>query len=662
MSRFHTTILLLIAIAVLYVAKEVFIPLALAGVISMLLTGPVSRLERLRVPRPVAVTLCVVVTFGLMGLIGWVVGMQIVSLAEEMPRYRTEIVAKANAIRGGGGALEKGQEGLKIVQQVMAPTPESEPVPTSRPASQPATGPATNPAHLDPKTVMKETFVPTPPPPLALDPAKETKPDGSKAHPVYAVTRSEDKSPLEQLWTWLGFVLSPLGTIGIVIVFVIFILLEREDLRDRMIRLVSQGRYTVTTTAVDDGVTRVLKFLRAQAIVNGSYGLAVALGLWIIGFTLGHGTSGNVFPSFLLWGLLACLLRFIPYIGPWIAAVFPLTLALIVYPGFGVFGGVVCLFLVIELLSNNIMEPILYGTTTGLSTMAILVSAVFWTWLWGPVGLLLSTPLTVCAMVVGRYAPPLRFLEVLLGDRPAMSPPERVYQRLLAGDLEEALEVASKSLDEDGLLKTYDDVVLPALAMSENDTAEGLLGEEREHDVRDGMRQLIEALGQKAAEQQTARLKKEADNSEPGPLPAPAPVPSTSVRIAILPAHDEADEIAGLMLTHLLKLEGDDVLNVSHNALAAEMVDSVTQFDPHVMMISATPPAAVSHVRYLLRRFTDRMPPDRVAIGVWSARTDAETLRRRLDYKEQNLCTTLHEARDIIHKLTELARHATVTT
>jgi predicted PurR-regulated permease PerM len=689
MTRFHTMILLLIAVAVLYFAKEVFVPLALAGVISMLLSGPVTRLERWHVPRSVAVTVCVLITFGLIGLIGYVVGSQIVGLAEQIPSYRQNITEKWQALQGGGGALQKVKESGKVLEQVATPSlpPPVQP-PTTHPASQPATQPniavvvpsspstPESPGKVIGHQVLPDAGTPTidpekgvaikPPAHAAHDGTVTHAPDGSQTRPFYAITHDEAQSPLMQLWTWLGFVLSPLGTAGIVIVFVIFILLEREDLRDRMIRLVSQGKYTVTTTALDDGVTRVLKFLRAQAIVNGTYGLAVALGLWIIGFTIGRNANDAhdaVFPSFLLWGLLACLLRFIPYIGPWVAAAFPITLSLIVYHGFGVFIGVLALFLVIELLSNNIMEPILYGTTTGLSTMAILVSAVFWTWLWGPIGLLLSTPLTVCAMVLGRYAPPLRFLEVLLGDRPAMTPPERVYQRLLAGDPDEAIDVALNCYKEDGLLRTFDEVALPALAMSETDTAEGLLGEDREVDVIAGMWRLIEELGKQALDDQAEKTKADvaADGDASAASMTSAKPNGSSVRIAILPAHDEADELAGLMLTHVLRLEGDEVLNVSHNALASEMLDSVVQFDPHLVMISATPPAATSHVRYLLRRLTERISAERIAVGVWSARTDAETLRRRLDVKEQQLCTHLTDARDTIHKLTEVERHTAAT-
>src|SRR3954453_2419380 len=238
-------------------------------------------------------------------------------------------------------------------------------------------------------------------------------------------------------------------------------LLGREDLRDRVIRLIGQGRINVTTQAMDEAATRISRYLIAQCIVNGTYGLAISLGLWLIGLTFGHNSPG--FPNWFLWGLLTAILRFIPYIGPWIGAAFPIVLSLAVYHGMGVPLAVVGMFLVIELISNNFMEPWLYGSSTGISTVAILVAAVFWTWLWGPVGLLLSTALTVVLVVMGKYIPPLRFLDILLGDEAPLTPSARVYQRLLALDQEEAMELVRESLQESTLEQLYDEVLLPAL-------------------------------------------------------------------------------------------------------------------------------------------------------------------------------------------------------
>jgi hypothetical protein len=292
------------------------------------------------------------------------------------------------------------------------------------------------------------------------------------------------------LGTYLGTLLGPLGTAGIVIVFVIFMLIGREDLRDRIIRLVGEGQLNITTQALDDAATRISRYLVAQAIVNGSYGAAISLGLWLIGVTLADGW----FPSFVLWGLLCALLRFIPYIGPWIAAAFPLILSLAVYPGYSVFFAVAGMFIIVELLSNNFMEPWLYGSSTGMSAVAVLVAAVFWTWLWGPIGLLLSTPLTVCIVVVGKYVPQFRFFDILLGDQPVLSPAERIYQRLLAMDAEEAADVAEEQLESSSLEAVYDQVLLPALAMAEQDRHADQLDDRRGLFIRDALRDIIDEL------------------------------------------------------------------------------------------------------------------------------------------------------------------------
>ena len=237
---------------------------------------------------------------------------------------------------------------------------------------------------------------------------------------------------------YLGGALHPLATAFLVIVFVIFMLLRREDLRDRMIRLVSSGRLNLTTTAVADATDRISSYLFSLAIVNLCYGGCVAGGLWIIGKLLGH---GHPFPNALLWGLLCGVSRFIPYVGVWVGAALPVALSFGLFPGYGVFFATAGMYATYELLVSQFVEPLLYGARTGMSTIAVLASAVFWAWLWGPVGLLLSTPLTVILVVIGKHVPQLQFLDILLGDEPVLEPPVRIYQRLLALDAEESAEL-----------------------------------------------------------------------------------------------------------------------------------------------------------------------------------------------------------------------------
>ena len=426
---------------------------------------------------------------------------------------------------------------------------------------------------------------------IADGPPAEAPPAGTtQANPLWVVPLPSPSSPIKMLGAYLGVVAAPLGTAGLVLVFVIFSLMQREDLRDRMIRLVGHQDLNVTTTALDDAGSRISRYMTAQAIVNGSYGIAVSTGLLLIGYFVG----GKSFPSFVIWGLLCAVLRFIPYIGPWIAAAFPIALSLAVYPGFQVFIWTAGMFVVIELLSNNLMEPYLYGASTGMSTIAVLVSAVFWTWLWGAVGLLLATPLTVVLVVIGKYVPQMRFLDIMLGDEPVLEPPERVYQRLLAGDQEEATDLAREYLKEMDLERVYDEVLNPALALAEQDRHRGRLDEGRELFVRVAMRDMIEELGDewrlrmdrtdaeamKAAAAATVEVAKGTGVVDSGsavpakagatgaggngtgilssvlpPAAAPAPDPSPdrapaaripkdcTVNVVILPAHDEADGI-----------------------------------------------------------------------------------------------------------------------
>ena len=294
-----------------------------------------------------------------------------------------------------------------------------------------------------------------------------------------------DLTPLQIAETIIGPLIDPLVTAGIVIVFVIFILLQRQDLRDRLIRLASVGDLNRTTQAMEDAGSRVAKYLLMQLVVNVSYGIPIGVGLWIIGVP---------YPA--LWGMLAMVLRFVPYIGPIIAAVLPISLAFAVDPGWTMVLWTIALFIVLELVSNNIIEPWLYGSKTGLSPLAIVVAAIFWTWLWGPVGLLLSTPLTVCLVVLGRHVPQFAFLDVLLGSEPVLTPEESLHQRLLASNPDEATENAEKYLEDHSLEQFYNEVAVPALASLERDRANGALDEDRRRAVVESMFTLMDNLSE----------------------------------------------------------------------------------------------------------------------------------------------------------------------
>ncbi len=338
---------------------------------------------------------------------------------------------------------------------------------------------------------------------------------------------------------WLSGALHPLTTAFLMIVFVIFMLLNREDLRDRMIRLVGAGQLNTTTQAVTDAAERISRYLLSLAIVNLCYGLAVALGLWLIGKLLG---AGQPFPNPLFWGLICGVSRFVPYVGIWATASMPLALSFGLYPNYGVFFATVGMFLVYETVVAQFIEPYFYGARTGMSTIAVLVSAVFWTWLWGPVGLLLSTPLTVVLVVVGKYVPQLQFLDIILGDEPVLEPPVRIYQRLLALDAEEAADLAREYLKSRPIEEVFGEILLPALALAEQDRHRGSLDPEREAFVRQSMRDLVEELselnreqirekaeakGANADEKQAVAVAARGSTEENGARSSPRAVPST---------------------------------------------------------------------------------------------------------------------------------------
>ena len=408
-----------LAIAALYLGSEIFIPFALSILLGFILTPFVLRLRSWGVPRIAAVLVPVAAAFVLIAILTFIVGRQLVQLADNLPSYQATITQKIRSLQQsapGGGLFDRVTTTLKDLSKELSPEDKpAEAMPSSAVAAK------------EPMTVRLE-----------------------RAQP----------SPLEIIRSVVGPLLAPLATGGLVIILLIFVMLEREDLRDRLIRLAGAGDLQRSTQAINDAAARVSRYLLMQLIVNLTYGVPLGVGLYLVGV-----------PNAILWGLLAAVLRFIPYLGPFLAALFPVALAIAVDPGWTMLLWVVGIFLVCELVSNNVVEPWLYGSSTGLSSLAIIIAAIFWTTLWGPVGLFLSTPLTVCLVVIGRYVPQLEFLGVLLGSDPVLAPDEQLYQRLLAGNLEEATELAENHVDEKSSIDFYDSVAIPALRLAENDRA-----------------------------------------------------------------------------------------------------------------------------------------------------------------------------------------------
>ena len=646
-----------VVVAALWAAQSVLIPLALSMLFTFLLAPLVRKLEHWRVPHVVAVMSVVLVTLAAVVAVGWVVFIQLNNLYEDLPSYREEIVAKARSINGSGAGLDQLEKLGKDIQEAAAGD-----APTTAATSQPAEGDPTTRAadgtlpqtpmaikNDVPPDVLDETAEPLPVKAATSQPAGTT-PDA----PVDVATVTKTSS-FEAIYSYLSPLLGPLGTAGLVLVFVIFMLLQREDLRDRMIRLMGRSQFHLTTQALNDAGSRISRYILAQAIVNGTYGIGVSIGLVVIGYSVG----GKMFPSFVLWGLLCALLRFIPYVGPWVGAAFPTLVAIAVYPGFGVFAAVVVMFIIIELLSNNLMEPWLYASSTGMNTLAILVSALFWTWLWGPVGLVLATPLTVCLVVMGKYVPQLQFLDILLGDEPVLDKPARVYQRLLAQDQEEAADLITAFGNEMDLLTLYDTVLLPALAMCETDRHAEQFGPERQRFIHDAIRDIIDETSDQAAARKLHDSAQEQVERAKGREGVGAPViePRTKCQVLCLPASDRADELVGMMLCELLEQRDYAATTMSIDSLAAEMIGKVEEIKPDVVVISALPPSATTRARYLCKRLQSRSDKQPMLVGLWTVTENLKRARQRLTCVESvGVVSTLEAAMEQLRQLTHTAR------
>jgi predicted PurR-regulated permease PerM len=441
-----TAVLAVIIISMLYFGRDIFVPVALAILLSFVLAPLVGILQRIHVPRGLAVVSVVVLAFALIFAIGSLLASQLTQLAGDLPSYQSTISEKIQSFRdtkAGRGTLERASDMLKDLSKELDKPKDT--VPARAPGS------------------LSNTSVPPTPVPVEV--------------------RQPDPGALESLRSLISPLIHPLATTGIIIIFVIFILIQREDLRNRLIRLAGSSDLQRTTAALDDAASRLSKLFLTQLILNGAFGAVIGTGLWFIGT-----------PSAILWGILAAALRFVPYIGAVIAAAFPLALAVAIDPGWTMLLWTLALFLVVEPVVGHVVEPMVYGHSTGLSPVAVVASATFWTALWGPIGLVLATPLTVCLVVLGRHVERLEFLDVMFGDRPALSPPEIFYQRMLAGDPTEAAEKAEEFLKERSLVSYYDEVALKGLQLAQADAERGALDQERLTKIRDAVSEFASDL------------------------------------------------------------------------------------------------------------------------------------------------------------------------
>ncbi|MGI8907603.1 MAG: AI-2E family transporter [Candidatus Sumerlaeaceae bacterium] len=619
-----------IVVAGLYFAQDVVIPLALALLITFMLAPVVSRLERWHFGRVPSVVLVILTALAIVGGMGYLVANQFVDLAGKLPSYKQTVVHKIQKLRPThDGRFGRAREALEDFSRevtsgettatVSTTTATAEATQTSVSATDDK---STGSAFAKATVQANESAASDQNTSAASDQnTSATRPQKPEPIPVTVVQTSSNM--LEALRTVLGPVFSWFGTAALVLLFVLFMLLQRDDLRDRVIRLAGQKRIQVTTEAFDEAGRRVSRYLLMQLIVNVTYGVPVAIGLYCIGL-----------PNALLWGVFATILRFIPYLGPWIAATIPILLSIAVFDSWTPTFFTIGLYVVMELISNNFLEPLLYGHTTGVSPVAIILSAVFWTWLWGVVGLLLSTPITVCLMVLGRHVPQMAYLNVLLGDQPVLPPESKLYNRLLADDLDDALEIAEHQLQKHSLVEVYDSILVPALGLAEHDRHEGALPIEKQKLIWSGMAEMIEAFADRSdadeAKKTSADNEPEASDATKARLDLTrASLPSR--KILCLPARDHADELAASMLAQILVRAHHTVRVVSVETFAGEMVEQVKEFEPDVVCISALPPLATTHARYLCKRVKAEVPNARVMVGLWNAEGNSVEALKRLE-------------------------------
>jgi predicted PurR-regulated permease PerM len=595
-------------VATLYFARGVLIPLALSALLTFLLSPLVTRIERW-IGRIAAVLVVVALIFTGFGALGWMLTRQMVDLATKLPEYKGNIVTKMRAFQTPtNGTLTKLSQTVEELKQEL-PGGAAPAVP-----------------NITQEPGKPETAVSAPPDALPLP------------LPVQTVETSK-ANPLELVQVIVAPLLGPLGMAALVLVLVIFMLLQREDLRSRLIRLIGQGRISATTRAMDDAGHRVSRYLLMQLLVNVTYGTVIAVGLYFIGV-----------PNAMVWGAFGTVLRFIPYIGPWVATILPTLLALAVSPHWLVPILTVTLFAVLELLLNNVMEPWLYGAHTGVSSIALIVAAVFWTWLWGPLGLVLATPLTVCLVVMGRHVPRLSFLSVVLSDEEALTPAEDCYHRLLTPGERDELELVESYLKANSLTALYDSVFIPVLTAAETDARAELLDQEQLSNVEQSMRDVIEDLGTRPAVPSKAAVEKadSAADEEAPPPPAIAP----DCRVFCLPARADRDEIAGTMLVQLARQQGFGAQNAPGKLVAGELLALVEKADVDVICISVVAPSTVIHARYLCLKLRTLLPKQKIVIGLWGATEDiTEAASRLRDSGADEVVTTLADALVQIAKL-----------
>jgi predicted PurR-regulated permease PerM len=568
-------------VTALYFAREILVPVALAVLFSFVLAPFVIRLQSWRVPRTLSVLVAVFVGFSIIFSLGGLMVSQANRLAEELPGYQQTLREKIQGLRGvaagGSGTLERASKVLRELDSEL---------------QNPARGQAIDGLRRQP-----------------LD------------KPIPVEIRQPDPGTLTTLVAIIQPLIQPLTTTGIVVIFVIFILLQRQDLRNRFIRLAGSQDMQRTTAALDDAGQRLSRLFLNQIIVNASFGLLIGIGLALIGV-----------PSAPLWGLIAMILRFVPYVGSPISAVFPLILAAAVGSGWSMLMMTAALFGTLQLIAAQVVEPLVYGRSSGLSPVAIVVSASFWTWLWGPIGLVLATPLTVCLVVVGRHVDRLQFLDVLLGNEPALTPPQLVYQRMLAGDPIEASQQAQTFLADAPLEDYYDTIMLDGLRLAEADARLGRLDRERTDRILATVHEVVDDLEAHEdpvpSEDEVVDTRSDLARLEPLADVAAVPLPERWQRpgaVLCIPGSGKLDEAAAVILAQILKRRGIGGTAETADALSMSRFFSLDLSQAAAFCICYVGKPSDAMIQYTVRRLSKKSKGGRIIIALLGNESDAVT-------------------------------------
>ncbi len=590
--------ILFAVVAILYVARDLLIPLTFAVTLSMILAPFVAVLQKLRLGRVASALLVIVFATASVGGISWVIFNELISVAIELPGYQENITKKIEAIRApSNSVLGRAASSVKELGK-MASAPSVVP---------PAEVPPTPGVPAGPNERKTRRAVPNP-----------------ASRPLAVQVVEQPGSELQYVGDMIKPFLRPFAVFGMVLIFSLYLLIEQNDLRNRLFRLVGLHQLNVMTQALDDATQRVGRYLMLQLLVNVCFGALCATGLYLIGL-----------PYAALWGAVAAILRIVPYVGSVVATSLPLLLSLAEFDGWGPPLMVFALFVTLEVITGNFVEPWLYGIHTGVSSLALLMTTVFWAALWGPAGLILSTPLTVCVVVLGRYVPQFSFLHILLGDEATLVAEAQIYQRLLAMDDQEARAVADRYLKDHSLAQLYDSVLIPALTMAEHDRHKGALDPAREQFLFLSLKEML-------AELPDYSLKTEPVNTEAAMEPK---TEWPAGRVICIPANDEADEITAAMLSQLLELGGCVALSFPIEADLLEMVQVLEPSADDVICISSLPPFAFSHAKTLSRQLRSSYPRTRLVVGVWGFSGEIEPAMERFQVpRPDHLVTTLEQA------------------